>query len=212
MQSAHRLGRETLSLGLETLDLARIHKAAMTALVPQSDSPADRDRKVERAGIFFSEAIIPIEKTHRASMVSAARLNRKTQALARRTAQLAAANHHLRQGIVRRKAAEEALVVREQHYATLLKESHQLQKHLQHLTHQILSAQEDERKKISNDLRNEIAQTLLGINIRLLTLRKGATTRNKSLAKEIASTQGVVKKSVKTINRFAGEFVIQHES
>jgi len=80
------------------------------------------------------------------------------------------------------------------------------------LTHEILSAQENGRKKISRDLRDEIAQTLLGINVRLLTLKKGATARNEGLAKEIASTQRLVKRSVKTINRFAREFSIQHET
>ena len=46
--------------------------------------------------------------------------------------------------------------------------------HLRRLTHQILSAQEAERKKISHELRDEIAQTLLGINVRLLTLKRAA--------------------------------------
>ena len=55
-----------------------------------------------------------------------------------------------------------------------MKESWRLQKHLRHLTHQILSAQEEKRKKISRELQDEIAQTLLGINVRLLTLKKEA--------------------------------------
>jgi two-component system sensor histidine kinase DegS len=212
VQLAHRLGQQAVTLGLETLDLARIHKVALTALMEPTGSTAIRDRMVKRAGIFFTEAITPIEKTHRAGVESAAHLNRQSKTLARRTAQLAAANRHLKHGIVRRKAAEEALKTREQHYAKLLEESRHLQKHLQHLTHRILSAQENDRKKISRDLRDEIAQTLLGINVRLLTLKKGATARNESLVKEIASTQRLVEKSVKTINRFAREFGIQHEA
>lgn len=207
-QPPHRLGQQAVTLGLETLDLARIHKAALTALVPPGCSSTARGRMVKRAGIFFTEAITPIEETHRAGMQLAAHLNRKNKTLTRRTAQLATANRHLRHGIVRRKAAEEALKTKEQHYAKLLRESHHLQKHLQHLTHQVLSAQENERSKISHDLRDEIAQTLLGINIRLLTLKKGATARPEGFAKEIASTQNLVEKSVKTINRFAGEFSV----
>jgi two-component system, NarL family, sensor histidine kinase DegS len=209
---AHRLGQQAVTLGLETLDLARIHKTALTALVLPADSSATRNRMVERAGIFFTEAITPIEKTHRAGVETALVLNRRNRTLNRRTAQLAAANRHLRQGIVRRKAAEQALKTRGQHYAKLLEESRHLQKHLQRLTHRILSAQENDRKKISRELRDEIAQTLLGINVRLLTLKKGATARNEGLAKEIASTQRLVKKSVKTISRFAREFTSHHEA
>ena len=88
----------------------------------------------------------------------------------------------------------------------LLEESRRLQRHLQHLTHQILSAQEDKRRKISRDLRDEIAQTLLGINVRLLTLRKEATVNAESLKNDVASTQRLVDKSLQSINRFAREF------
>ena len=87
-----------------------------------------------------------------------------------------------------------------------MKESRRLQKHLRHLTHQILSAQEDKRKKISRELQDEIAQTLLGINVRLLTLKKEAAINASGLKKEIASTQRLVEKSVKTMKRFAREF------
>jgi signal transduction histidine kinase len=201
----HQLGEQAVKLGLETLDLARIHKTAMTVLMPRGPSAA-RNRMVRKAGIFFTEAITPIEETHRDGVESAARLNRKNKALAQRTAQLAAANRHLKRGIVRRKAAEEALKTKEQHYAKLLRESHQFQKHLQHLVHQILSAQEYDRRRISHDLQDEIAQTLLGINVRLLALKKGATACTEDLAKEIAGTQRLVEKSVKAVNRFAREF------
>ena len=40
-----------------------------------------------------------------------------------------------------------------------------------------VAAQEDDRKMISHELQNEIAQTLLGINVRLLTLQKEARGR-----------------------------------
>jgi signal transduction histidine kinase len=108
--------------------------------------------------------------------------------------------------------AEAALKKSGKRSAKLLRESHHLQKHLQRLTHQILSAQENERRKISHDLHDEVAQTLLGINVRLLTLRKGAAACRKDLAKDIASTQRLVEKSVKAINRFAHVFGIRHEA
>ena len=208
VQPAHRLGQQAVTLGLETLDLARIHKAALTALVPPGDSSATRNRTAKRAGIFFTEAVTPIEKTHRAGVEATADLDRRNKTLTRRTAQLAAANRRLKHGIVQRKTAEEALRKSGKYHAKLLRESHHLQKHLQHLTHQILSAQEDERRKISHDLHDEIAQTLLGINVRLLTLKAGAAAPTDGFAKEIASTRRLVQRSVKTINHFAREFRI----
>ena len=130
----------------------------------------------------------------------------------RRTADLAASRRSLKQGIVRRKTVEQALKKSVEHSRKLLKESRDLQKHLQRLTHQILSAQENKRKRISRDLHDEIAQTLLGINVRLLTLKKEAANDASGLKKEIASTQQLVDKSVKSIKRFAREFGIHHRT
>src|SRR5438105_3339489 len=153
LRSARGLGRKAVSLGLETLDLARMHAGALAAL----EASTSRDGIIKRAEIFFTEAIIPIENTHHAALKTNARLNRMNQSLDRRTGDLAAANRSLKQSIVRRKHAEEALKKSGGNAKKLLKESHGLQKHLQHLTHQILAAQEDKRKKISHDLQDEIA-------------------------------------------------------
>ena len=72
-----------------------------------------------------------------------------------------------------------------------------MQEHLRHLSHQVLFAQEEERKQISRELHDEIAQTLTGINISLATLTKEATINTSSLKKKIASTQQLVEKSMR---------------
>jgi signal transduction histidine kinase len=118
----------------------------------------------------------------------------------------------LKQGIAQRKAAEVTLKKSGEHYTKLLAESRAMQKHLQHLSRRILSAQEDKRKKISHDLRDEVAQTLLGINVRLLTVKKAAGCNAKRLQKEIANTQRLVDMSEKTIARFAREIGKHHEA
>ena len=104
---------------------------------------------IKRAEIFFTEAITPIVETHRAARQSKIELNRLNETLDRRTAELAATNRQLQRGIVRRKSVEAALKKSGEHYAKLLKDSLQLQEGLRQLTHQVLAAQEDERKKIS---------------------------------------------------------------
>jgi signal transduction histidine kinase len=84
-----------------------------------------------------------------------------------------------------------------------LEESLELQKRLRQLTHQVLAAQEDERKKISCELQDEIAQTLLGINVRLLSLKQENRSSTNGLKNEIASAQRLVAKSAKFVRRFA---------
>jgi two-component system sensor histidine kinase DegS len=206
LQPALGLGRQAAALNLETLDVVKIHEGALAAL----EAASSRNGVIERAEIFFAEAITPIEETHRAALKANVRLSKLRQTLGRRTVNLAASHRSLKQDIVQRKTAEDALKKSGKHSKTLLKESRRLQRHLQRLTHQILSAQEDKRKKISRELHDEIAQTLLGINVRLLTLKRGAAINASGFKKEIASTQGLMDNSVKSIKRFAREFGIHN--
>jgi two-component system sensor histidine kinase DegS len=202
LQPALELGRRAVVLGLETLELARIHERALVTL----EAASSKDGIQKRAEIFFTEAIIPIVETHRAARQSKIQLNRLNETLGRRTVELAATHRQLKRGIVRRKSVEAALKISGRHYTKLLKDSLQLQEGLRQLTHQVLVAQEDERRKISRELQDEIAQTLLGINVRLLTLKQEARTNTKGLKNEIASTRRLVLKSAKSVRRVAREF------
>jgi len=125
--------------------------------------------------------------------------------LERLTAALAEANRRLKAEITRRKAAEKSLLNSERHYRQLLDKSEHLQEQLRFLTRQLLLAQEDERKRISRALHDEITGTLTGINVRLAALKTEATVNTKGLQKKIASTQRMVEKSVDIVHRFARE-------
>jgi PAS domain S-box-containing protein len=123
----------------------------------------------------------------------------------RRAEVLADSNLELRREIIRRQKVEESLRQSEQHQCRLLEQSHLMQEKLRHLSRQVLRAQEDERKRISRELHDVIAQTLTGINIRLATLKKEASVNTKGLARNIARTQRLVEKSVDLVHRFALE-------
>lgn len=86
---------------------------------------------------------------------------------------------------------------------TCLEESLQLQKRLRQLTHRVLEVQEQERTSISRVLQDEIAQTLLGINVRLLSLKKEARTNGRGFKSEIVSTQRLVAESARSVRRAA---------
>jgi len=126
-------------------------------------------------------------------------LNELEETLRQRTAELLVANRLLQESIIQRKGIEDASKQSGQHYAKLLKDSLQLQESLRQLTHRALSVQEDERRDISIQLQDEIAQTLLGINVRLLTLKQQAKGNTKGLRNEIASTQRLVVESTKAM-------------
>jgi PAS domain S-box-containing protein len=131
-------------------------------------------------------------------------LKQAEQAQARMEA-LALANRELRGQIVRRQAAEETLKQSEQNQRQLLEQSRQMQGELRHLSRQVLRAQEEERKRISRELHDVIAQTLTGINVRLAALKRDAALGSKGLDRQVTRTQRLVERSVNIVHRFARE-------
>lgn len=197
LRAALELGREAVVLGLETLDLARIHEQALATF----ELSNIKNGFTKLAGIFFTEANTPIEETHRAARQTKTDLTKVMAKLGKRTEELAASNRQLQQGVIRRKVMEDNFAKRGEHHRKSLKESLELQKRLRQLTHRVLVAQEDERKKISLELQDEIAQTLLGINVRLLTLKQEARSNINGFKHELASTQRLVAQSARSVRQ-----------
>lgn len=205
MASAHALGHHAIALGLETLDLARMHEVALVSLVLPGYSSSTNDGLMGRAGLFFAEVITPLEETHRGAREANVHLNQMVLALSQRTEELAASVEELKQEVVQRRAIEESLRISQETSSQLLQKSRELQEELRQLSHQLLSAQEEERKKISRELHDVIAQTLTGINVRLASLKTDETASSKELQSKITSTQRLVEKSVDIVHRFARE-------
>jgi len=90
----------------------------------------------------------------------------------------------LKEEITQRKSVEESLRKSQQHYGELLEQSRLMQEQLRLLSRQLLSAQEEERRTISRELHDVIAQTLTSINIRLGTLKKEAAINTKAAIAE----------------------------
>jgi signal transduction histidine kinase len=205
LESARGLGDQALAAGLQTLDLAKLHEQILVTEVLPGCPAGKRSALIKQAGIFFAVAITPIEKTQRSAREAAVQLKKFIETLSQRTVELAASNLELSLEITQRKAAEEALKKSEHHYSELLRQSDRLQEQLRLLSRQVLSAQEDERRRISRELHDVIAQTLTGINIRLATLKKEALVNTKGLDRNIARTQRLVEKSGNIVHQFARE-------
>jgi signal transduction histidine kinase len=205
LHRAHGMGRQALAAGLQTLDMAKLHEQILVTQVLPGRPAGKRALLIRQAGAFFTEAITPIEKTHRGTRAAAAHLNQIVEMLSQRTVELAASNLELEQEIVQRKAVEEALKKSERHYSLLLEQSDRLQEQLRQLSRQILLTQEEERREISRELHDVIAQTLTGINVRLAALKKEAAVNTSGLDRNIARTQRLVEKSVNIVHQFARE-------
>jgi signal transduction histidine kinase len=205
LELARELGSQALAAGLRTLDLAKFHEQTLIAEVLPGSPAGERALLIKQAGIFFAAAIVPIEITERTAREAAAHLKKIVEVLSQRTVELAASNVELNAEIVQRKSVEAALKKSEHHYSQLLVESERLQQQLRQLSRQILSAQEEERKRISRELHDVIAQTLTGINVRLAALKKESALTTRNLDRNIASTQRLVEKSVDIVHQFARE-------
>jgi signal transduction histidine kinase len=130
---------------------------------------------------------------------------KQVEAAQRHVEVLSDSNRKLNREIAQRQVVEAALRKSEQHYSQLLEQSRDMQDQLRLLSRQVLSAQEEERKKISRELHDVIAQTLTGINVRLANLKKKAALNTKGLGRSIAQTQQLVAHSVDIVHRFARE-------
>ncbi|MDK2856904.1 MAG: hypothetical protein PWQ29_59 [Verrucomicrobiota bacterium] len=118
---------------------------------------------------------------------------------------MAIANQALQQEIIQRQAAEEDLRQSERQTGLLLEQSRYMQEQLRLLSRRVLSVQEEERKRISRELHDEITQTLIGINVHLETLSREVAANPKGLRQKIARTQKLVEESVDIVHRFAQE-------
>ncbi len=127
------------------------------------------------------------------------------EAVQLRVAVLDATNRKLKAEISQRRAAEKSLKKIKRHQELILEESRHMQNQLQQLSHQFLSAQEEERKRISRELHDVIAQTLTGINLQLATLKRDAALESRDIKQSIARTQELVENSVNIVHRFARE-------
>jgi signal transduction histidine kinase len=123
----------------------------------------------------------------------------------RRMQDLGATNQELQREIIRRRAVERALKKSEEHQSQLLEESRRMQEQLRNLSHQVLQAQEEERKRISRDLHDQVAQALVGINVYLADLDRQEGVNPKTLKRTIARTRRLVEASVNIVHRFARE-------
>lgn len=112
-----------------------------------------------------------------------------------RTAELTNMNMALRALAVEHETAAELAARHSATSATLLDESRQLQQHLLDVTRSLLSVDELEHGRIGGLLQDQLLQTLVGIHIRLLALKKEVTVNSRDLNKHIASTRRLMRDS-----------------
>lgn len=200
--SARRQAFKALAVRIRSADLAWLHERFLVMRALPACPPGERAALNRQAAEFFALTVSPpgpaLPGTRQADVV-----RDSIEVLIQRTVDLSAQNQDLSREITRREGVEAALKRDEQRYQRLLEHAKHQQSELRRLSRQLLSAQEDERRMISRELHDVIAQTLTGITLRLASLKTDADRNTKGLVGSIANTQRLVERSVDLVHRFA---------
>ncbi|MFO7938022.1 MAG: histidine kinase [Kiritimatiellia bacterium] len=206
LQLAVEVSHQAIALGAGTLDIVLIHEQALLKQILPTDAEVGlKGEMLRRAGTFFTEVITPIEQGHCNAIEFNKQLSLINEELSERTQDLATSYKKLKKEIGKREKAEKTLRKSEQQTNILLEQSQLMQQQLRSLSRKVWIAQEEERKKISRELHDVIAQLLTGINVRLTSLKKDTTLNTKNFSREISNAQRLVEKSVDIVHNFACE-------
>jgi len=184
LQQAYELGRKAIAEGLGVLDMARIHQRALAGCLRPISSDAKERDTLKAAETFFLEMLSPFEAAHRGFRQANLRLHQLNDVLEHR-------NEELRRS--------------REHYRVLFNQASVMQENLRSLSNQILHAQEEERKRISRELHDEVGQALTAVNTNLTLLQTNGAMHGESLKKRISNAQGLLQQTMETVHRFARE-------
>lgn len=104
-----------------------------------------------------------------------------------------------------RKRLEKELRESEEHQRALVTQSRLMQENLRYLSCQILNVQEEERKRISRELHDEVGAALTGVNMNLSALKKAVRGPAANLRRKIKDTQELLMQTMEVVHSFSRE-------
>lgn len=205
LAEAYDLGRLAIARGLGVLDMARVHHQALEVSGWPGVGDTGRNSVLKAAHSFFLESLSPFEVTHRGFRETNLRLQQLIATLEKRNLDLAEINRELQMEIGERKRTEKALRESGQHLRELFNEARRMEERLRNLSNQILHAQEEERKRISRELHDEVGQALMAISVTLAALKQNGAAPGASAHRKLADAQQMLQATMETVHDFARE-------
>lgn len=198
------LADEAHASGLKAQGFARFHERTLRNSILPTYPEDQKKRIITRAGTFFARIAnhyANAPPTHSAPTQPA----RFIEALSRRNGELSQQNQTLLNTIHTLQASEKARLnqVLPNPQRPTKSDLHKIE--LRNLSRQILLTQEEERKRISRELHDVIAQALIAVKVHLATLKKEAHLNLSSLNQNIQTTQRLVARSARIVHQFARE-------
>jgi signal transduction histidine kinase len=200
LQQASALGRAAADGGLEVADVISMHHQALAEGVLPDGLPAVPARFAQELDSFLIEALSPFRMDGGHCGEQESRLGiwmEHNEALALR-------NSQLEEEIAEHQRSEAAMQERRDHYFQLYQNARVMESNLRDLSAQVLSAQEDERKRISRELHDEIGQALTAINV-TITMLKRQVVSDPAFQSNVAEAEQLLARTMDTVHSFARE-------
>ena len=201
LQQAFELGRSAMDAGAGIFDLIGLHHQALALGVFPEGSRAVPIRAAPALESFLLGALSPFRGA----------VGDGDGAWERRCMKQAEQNEVLSQRIARleeeiedHRRAETAIKESKDHYFRLYQEARAMQANLRELSAQVLSAQEDERKRISRELHDEIGQALIAINVTISMLKRQAIS-DPAFQSNVADAERLLARTMEKVHSFARE-------
>lgn len=204
LHRAYELGRKTMAAGFGVIDMARIHGDVLAVVLPRFNGKKGAC-VAESASAFLRESLSPFEVSHRGFQEANRALRHLNETLEERNRQLATTNQKLKKEVSERRRAETRLRESEEHYRELLDQARLMQENLRYLSSRVFDVQEEERKRISRELHDEVGQALTAVNMNLAVLKKIAGKGRRSLEKNIVDSQKLLEQTMDLVHDFSRE-------
>jgi signal transduction histidine kinase len=197
LQVAHELGYIAMRSGMGVFDMARLHGETLAKAMTCDGSRREAAQQAEAAEIFLLEALSPFETARRGLPEAYVRLGQLNEMLEQR-------NKTLVEITARQHPVEKALRISKERCLRLFQKARSMKKDIRLHSAKMVMAREEERKRISRELHDEIGQVLATVNVGLGMLKKQAG-HDRSFQKRVAATQKLLEKSMESVHRFARE-------
>lgn len=201
LQRAFALGKAALDGGLEIYDLISLHHQALAEGVMPDGSQSIQARYALALESFLLEAIAPFR------MARAGPLSARERQFRNRTEHidaLALRNARLEDEIADLQRVGASMRESKDHYFQLYQNARAMETNLRELSAQVLSAQEDERKRISRELYDEISQALIAVKVTIAMLKLQAAS-DPAFQTKVANAERLLVHTMETVDRFARE-------
>jgi signal transduction histidine kinase len=201
LRKGFALGKAALDGGLEIFDLISLHHRALAEGVMPEELAEVQFRSALVIEDFLLEALAPFRI---ASDGPADTREGRRRMRSEHMAALARRNARLEEEVADLQRAAAVMRDGKDHYFQLYQNARTMEANLRELCAQVLSAQEDERKRISRELYDEIGQALVAVKVTIATLKTRAASDPDS-QRNAADAERLLAHAMETAHAFARE-------